>query len=135
MKKLESLEKYVITPNVRFYGGYIYDGEDIFLCDDTDIDKDYLLNIKQVIENGILKTNLKIEYKMRNGKKVKEKSYQEIELNKGQLLVYVEGKGFVISEYNMVTIDEAKNIYDLLKGERNDTEGNERKSIEDDRGN
>ena len=29
IKKLESLEKYVITPNVRFYGGYVYNGEDI----------------------------------------------------------------------------------------------------------
>ena len=47
MKKLEALTKYVIIPNVRFYGGFIYDGEDIFLCDDTDEDEDYYIHIKQ----------------------------------------------------------------------------------------
>ena len=33
MKKLEKLEKYVIIPNTRFYGGYIFDGEDIVILD------------------------------------------------------------------------------------------------------
>ena len=33
MDKLESLEKYVITPNVNFYGGYTHNGKDILLCD------------------------------------------------------------------------------------------------------
>ena len=41
MKQLEKLEKYVITPNVRFYGGFKYDGEDIFLCDDKIDEKNF----------------------------------------------------------------------------------------------
>ena len=38
MKKIEKLDKYFITPKPRFYGGFKYDGEDIFLCDDIDTD-------------------------------------------------------------------------------------------------
>ena len=50
MKKLEKLEKYVVTPNVGFYGGFIYDGEDVFLCDDHDTDEGYNLIVTQKIE-------------------------------------------------------------------------------------
>ena len=31
MRELKRLDKYVITPNIAFYGGYIHDGEDIKL--------------------------------------------------------------------------------------------------------
>ena len=52
---------------------------------------------------------------MRNGKTVKQKEEQDIELAENQLLIYVEGKGFIISEYIMLTIDEAIERYKLLK--------------------
>ena len=35
----------------------------------------------------------------------------------------------------MVTIEEAQNIYDLLKGEKDDSTRNEKESIKTDRGN
>lgn len=74
MDKLEKLDKYVITPNVKFYGGYIYDGKDIELCDDNDAQYDneekvYDINIKQYIEESILYTDINQEYIMKNGKK------------------------------------------------------------------
>ena len=126
MKKLEKLEKYVITPNVNFYGGFIYDGEDIFLCDDKVEEENFKVTIKQVIENNILKTDGTKEYKTNKDKRVKESWHQEVEIDKGQLLIYVEDVGFTISEYKMVTIDGAKEIYDLLKGDRkDDSKGNE----------
>ncbi len=115
MKQLEKLEKYVIVPNVGFYGGFVYDGEDIALCDDHDIDAGYDFKVKQKIENNILISDIERVYERANGKKVSEKTHQEVEIEKGQLLVYVEGLGFTISEYNMCLIDEAIEQYRLLK--------------------
>lgn len=114
MNKIEKLDKYVITPNVGFYGGFIYDGKDIFLCDDHDEDEDYDFKVKQEIKNNILFTDLIREYKVKE-KKVKEKSHLEVEIEKGQLLVYIEGTGYTIPEYKMCTIDEAINHISLLK--------------------
>lgn len=114
MKKIDKLDKYVIVPNVRFYGGFIYDGEDIFLCDDHDIDEDYDFKVKQEIKNNVLITDLTREYKVKE-RKVKEISHLEVDIEKGQLLVYVEGTGYTISEYKMCTVDEAINQYSLLK--------------------
>ena len=117
MKQLDKLEKYVIVPNVSFYGGFVYDGEDIFLCDDHDTDEGYDLTVKQKIVNDVLITDLARTYERKNGKKVTEQSHQEVEIEKGQLLVYVEGVGFTISEYRMCLVDEAIGQYELLKGE------------------
>ena len=69
MKQLTELTKYVITPNVRFYGGFVYDGEDIFLCDDKDEDEDFKLHIKQRIVNNILITDGEKEYQTLKGKR------------------------------------------------------------------
>ena len=115
MKKLESLEKYVIVPNVGFYGGFRYDGQDIELCDDHDTDENYDFRVKQKIEGGVLITDLTREYLLKNGKKVTESSHLEVEIAEGQLLVYVQGTGFTISEYKMCLIDEAIGQYELLK--------------------
>lgn len=115
MKQLERLEKYVIVPNVGFYGGFVYDGEDIMLCDDHDTDKGYDFKVKQKIENNVLVTDTERVYERENGKKVSEKIHQEVEIKKGQLLVYVEGLGFTISEHQMCLIDEAVELYKILK--------------------
>lgn len=131
MKKLEKLEKYVIIPNTRFYGGFVFDGEDIYLCNDHDSIHDengkevFNIQIRQIIEDSILYTDIISNTIRRNGKKVHQEEHQELEIEKGQKLVYVENRGFTISEYNMVTIDEAKKLYDLLRSEKNETEGNE----------
>ena len=115
MRKLEGLEKYVVLPNVDFYGGYKYDGEDIFLCDDCDESEERGIRITQRIESGKLISHIRKHYILRNGKKVTEDVYKETELDEGQLLVYVAEKGFVIPEYLMSTIDEAIEQYNLLK--------------------
>ena len=116
MKQLENLEKYVIVPNVGFYGGFVYDGEDIFLCDDRDTDEGYDFHVLQSIANDMLITDIEKEYVRSNGKKVKETAHQEVEIEKGQLLVYVEGTGFTISEYRMCLVDDAIKQYEMLKG-------------------
>lgn len=112
---LDNLKKYVVTPNVGFYGGYIHTGEDIFLCDDHDIDKGYDFSVKQKIVDNTLYTDTVRLVEIKNGKKVFETSHMEIELEEGQLLVYVEGTGFTIPEYKMCLIDEAIETYNILK--------------------
>lgn len=115
MKKLEKLEKYVVLPNVGFYGGFEYDGEDIFLCDDHDEDEGYDFRVTQEIKDNKLITDLKRSYERKNGKVVVEASHLEVEIEKGDLLVYVEGTGFTIPEYRMCKIDQAIDQYNLLK--------------------
>lgn len=117
MKKIKKLEKYLITPNLGFYGGFVFDGEDIELCDDIDCEEGYKVHVKQKIVDSVLITDLEREYERNNGLKVKEKSYMEVELEEGQLLVYVQGTGFVIPEYNLCTVDEAINLINIIKGE------------------
>lgn len=116
MKKLASLDKYVIAPNVGFYGGFVFDGEDIELCDDHDVDEGYDFKVKQSIQNNVLITDVERTVIRISGKTVKEISHQEVELEKGELLVYVEGLGFTIPESKMCKVDEAIEQYKLLKG-------------------
>ena len=116
MKKLEKLEKYVIVPNVGFYGGFRYDGEDIFLCEDYEKEEGYEFKVTQKIEGNILITDLEKTFLWKNEKQVREVSHQEVELEKGQLLVYVQGTGFTIPEYKMCLIEEAMEQYEILKG-------------------
>jgi len=116
MKEIEKLNKYVIVPNVGFYGGFQYDGEDIYLCDDHDTDEGYDFKVTQKIQGDVLITDMERTYLRKNGKKVTEKSHQEVEIEKGQLLVYVEGMGYTIPEYRMCTVEEAIGQYELLKG-------------------
>lgn len=115
MKKLEHLDKYVALPNIEFYGGFTYDGEDIDLCDDHDKEEGYEVSIRQQIVNDVLYTDLKSKYTRPNGREIIESSHIEIELEKGQLLVYIQGTGFVIPESRVCKVDEAISQYELLK--------------------
>lgn len=115
MRKIEKLEKYFITPNPRFYGGFKYDGKDIFLCDDMDEDEDYKFHVTQKIEDSKLYTKIERDYKVQ-GNAIKEESQMEIEIKEGQLLIYIEGQGYVLPEYKMNTLEEVIGIYDILRG-------------------
>lgn len=115
MKKLEKLDKYVILPNVGFYGGFVHAGQDVELCDDHDTDEGYDFHVKQRIEGNVLITDVERTYIRKNGKQVAEKSHMEVEIEEGQLLVYVEGTGFTIPEYRMCKVDEAIGQYELLR--------------------
>ena len=128
MKKIKKLDKYVIVPNVGFYGGFIYDGEDIFLCNDHDEDENYDFTVKQRIKDNILYTDITREYTIpKINRRVKEKSHLEVTLEKNQLLIYIEGTGYTIPEYKMCDVETAINQYKLLRGDNNDTQRDERK--------
>ena len=133
MKNLTRLDKYVITPNVGFYGGFKYDGEDIHLCNDHDVDEGYDFQVEQHIKDDVLVTDIKREYTLENGRKVKETSHMEVTVEEGQLIVYVEGLGFTIPEHGMCTVKEASELYQLLEVENgNDIKGNETEDTQTD---
>lgn len=123
MKKLERLEKRVIYPDVQFYGAYVHNGENIYLCNDTDeLDEDSKIEIENYIKDNVLYTNIKRQYKTVKGRMVTEEVNQTITVNKGEVLVYIQGSGFVVPEYNMITIPEAIDLYKLLENGGNENE-------------
>lgn len=123
MKKLEKLEKRVIYPDVQFYGAYVHDGEDIYLCNDIDeLDEDSKIEIENYIKDNVLYTNIKRQYKTVKGRMVTEEVNQTITVNKGEVLVYIQGSGFIVPEYNMITIPEAIDLYKLLENGGNENE-------------
>ena len=113
MKKLEHLEKYVRTPDVNFYGVYIYDGEDIELHNETIKDGEYTLEILDTIENGIFKKH-KI---LTSEKGLKEESFAEYPIKKDELLVFIENEGFKKLSSGMIRIKDAIERYKLLLNE------------------
>lgn len=122
MKKLESLEKRVIYPDVQFYGAYIHTGEDIYLCDDIEENEDTKVRIECYIKDNILYTNTSRYYKTIKGRVINEEIHQSITVNKGEILVYVPESGFVVPEYNMIKISEAIELYKLLENGGNEDE-------------
>lgn len=115
MKKLEHLDKYVMAPNVGFYGGFRYEGEDMDLCDDREASEGYEFAVKQQIVAGVLITDLTRSHSMRNGKTVSEQSHMEVELEKGQLIVYVQGMGFTLPSSKMCLLREAIEQFEILE--------------------
>lgn len=114
MKQLENLKKYVVVPSVKFYGGFVYDGEDVDLCDDHDVDEGYDFKVRQRIESDVLITDMERTLLRKNGKEVREVSHMEVQIEAGQLLVYVEGLGYTIPENRMCTPEEAVEQLQLL---------------------
>lgn len=117
MKKLESLEKYVRTPDTNFYGAYFYDGEDVELHNEEQIFNDesgnpeQRLKIVDIVENGIFKKHKEYE-NLQTG--VKEVTDIEYPLKENEMLIFVMNEGFTKTHTPMVTIDEAINRYKLL---------------------
>lgn len=136
MKKLEKLEKRVIYPDVQFYGAYIHTGEDIYLCDDIEEDEDTKVRIECYIKDNVLYTNIERNYKTIKGRVVNEEIHQSISIDKNEVLVYVQGSGFVVPEYNMIKISDAIELYKILENggnEEDESIGNAKESIEIDR--
>lgn len=128
MKTLDKLEKYVKAPDVSFYGTYFYDGEDILLHDDVEEFKDddnkeieIRLTIKDYIENGVFHKHKLVEDLKNNAK---EETFREFPIKVGERLIFVMSEGFTKTHSNMITIDEAINRYNLLRGENNGLEWN-----------
>lgn len=130
MRQLGQLEKRVIYPNVQFYGAYVHNGNDIFLCNDIEETEDSKIEIENYIKNNILYTNLKRKYKTVKGREITEEIKQTVSVKKDEVLVYIPDTGFVVPEYNMITIPEAIEIYKLLINEGDKEDESTRSSEE-----
>lgn len=113
MKKLEHLEKFVRTPDVNFYGVYIYDGEDVELHNETITQGEYTLTIEDIVENGVFKKH-KI---LTDDKGLKEESFVEYPLKENEMLVFIENEGFKKLGSGMIRIKDAIERYKLLLNE------------------
>lgn len=133
MKKLESLEKYVLVPNTQFYGTYFYDGEDIELHNEVEEYKndetgepEVRLTIIDKIEDGIFKKYKLIE-DLKNGGT--EETKREFPIKEGEMLIFVMNEGFTKTHSKLIPIDEAIKLFDILRsGDDNDTNGDEKKN-------
>ena len=132
MKKLESLEKYVLVPNTQFYGTYFYDGEDIELHNEVEEYKndetgepEVRLTIVDKIEGGIFKKYKLIE-DLKNGGS--EETKREFPIKEGEMLIFVMNEGFTKTHSKLIPIDEAINLFDILRSDVDDTKGNEAES-------
>ena len=119
MKKLNKLDKVVPIPDTTFYGAYYFDGEDIELCNDEETlerenEKTYI-RVTDKIEKSVLYKEKVLDVELKDGKHIKEITKKELPLNKGDMLIYVMYEGFVMTKTKMITIDEAKERYELLK--------------------
>lgn len=123
MKKLEHLEKFVRTPDVNFYGVYIYDGEDVELHNETITQGEYTLTIEDIVEHGVFKKH-KI---LTDDKGLKEESFVEYPLKEDEMLVFIENEGFKKLGSGMIRIKDAIDRYKLLLNEEveDDTKRNE----------
>ena len=134
MKKLESLEKYVLYPNTQFFGTYFYDGEDIELHNaveefkDDDGNPEIRLTIIDTIENGRFKKYKLVEDLKNDGK---EEMTREFPIKEGEMLIFVMNEGFTKTHSKLISIDEAINLYSLLINTRSDvddTNGDEKEN-------
>lgn len=130
MKKLESLEKYVQVPDTNFYGTYFYDGEDIELHNETIEVDDFELTIIDIIENGIFKKHKILKKKSKN---LVEETKITYPIQKGQMLVFIQNKGFIEVE-GLIPLNDAIERLKLLdnkywEDEIYDTKRNENKNV------
>lgn len=130
MKKLEYLKKYVQVPDTNFYGAYFYDGEDIELHNETIEANGIELTIVDTIEKDIFKKH-KILKKKSNG--LLEETTITYPIKKGQMLVFIQNRGFMEVE-GLIPLDDAIERMKLLDskywdGDTNDTKRNEDKNI------
>jgi hypothetical protein len=111
------LERYVIKPSLQILAVYTVRGnqkEEIaneFKKDEEGNE----IKVIQTIDKLTITTKMINKYKLKNGLEINEKSELKMKVKLGQKLVYVEGKGFVIPERTICTVEEAIEDLSVLK--------------------
>lgn len=114
---MSNIERYIIKPSLQLYGVYEVTGnqkEEINNEFEKD-EKGNSLKIIQKIDGLKLMTKTILKVKLPNDRKYQEKKEIEEELEKGQKLVYIKNRGFVIPEMTICKIDEALSDIEVLK--------------------
>lgn len=114
-KQQKKLERFFMMPNMTpVLGVTIRKDTDI---EDEDEVKDEVSRktIKQKIKGTHFITETTLETTLENGEKMKESSILEVDLNEGERLIYLPGKGYILAQEPFATIDEIVENYNYLK--------------------
>ena len=107
-KPQKKLIRFMIKPQYYQFLGLVVNK-------DTDIDdKTEDGKIHQTIKNNIFTTKINVEDEI-DGMKIKEKSTVTIELKEGTRLIWNEQKGYVLPEYDVVSVVEVKNDLECIE--------------------
>lgn len=111
------LKRYVIKPSLQMLGVMTVTGEQTGkIAQESNKDEEgNKVSVNQSINGLSIFTELKTSYKTKNGNKFEEVSNLTMTVKKGQKLVYVENKGFVIPERAICTPEEAIKDLNTIK--------------------
>lgn len=117
MRSIGNLKRYVIKPSLKTLAVLEVTGEQHGeIANETKKDEEgNTFKVIQTIEGFVITTKVTTIYKLKDGTKMNEKSTLKMEVNKGQKLVYIDNKGFVLPELNICTVEEAIEDYSVLK--------------------
>ncbi len=110
LKPQEKVERYIIAPQTRLYLG-VKVTKDIEIVDE---EKTEYGIIHQTIKDLVLTTTIKRKSNA-YGIETEENSTLTQKLQEGTVLVWLEGRGYVIPEMRVCTVDEAINDLQVLK--------------------
>lgn len=100
-KPQKELIRFMMKPQYFQYLGLVVNEN----TDIDDVTRDG--KVHQIIKDNVFTTKMKDEKEI-NGMKIKEKSEISVEVPNGTRLVWVEGKGYVLPEYPVISVAEAK---------------------------
>lgn len=107
-KTQKELIRFMIKPQYYQFLGLVVNK-------DTDIDD--VTNdgkVHQTIKDNVFTTIITDEKEI-DGMKIKEKSKISIELKEGTRLIWIDEKGYVLPEYQVISVAEAKNDLEAIE--------------------
>ena len=108
LKPQEKVERFMIKPHYGLFLG-------VTVTKDTDIeDETEDGKVHQSIKGTTFTTKCEKE-KEENGIKIKEKSELVVEVPEGTRLIWVEGQGYILPDFNVCTTKEVKEDIDVLQ--------------------
>lgn len=105
---MENVERFIVRPSIKLFGGVKVTKETEFVTENTD------KTVKQTFKNLILTTHLKKEFN--DQYKTKEESELTVAVPEGTILLWREDSGYIIPNYEMVSVDEAIESLEQLRG-------------------
>ena len=114
---MEKLERFIIHPSIRLFGGVQVDKDTEFVTHNED------KTVKQTLKNMVLTT--KISKTHGDQYKSTETSKMVQEIPEGTFLIWGEDTGYIIPNYRMARISEAIDSLIMLKGVEDDTSRNQ----------
>lgn len=123
---MEQLERYIVRPSIKLFGGVKVDKDTEFVTHNED------KTVKQTLKNLVLTTKINKTHGDRFKSTETSKMVQELE--EGTVLIWGEDTGYIIPNYNMVRISEAIDLLTTMKGVEDDASRCEEESPGIDRG-